>query len=142
MSAFGERNTQRQRAKCQDNRQKLLRTRSITEQGVVRVGLYLSGKAVALGLQRPEFKSCCGQCVGSAIWVRMQRQTIFFFFFGVRCFDFVPFSGDPQERRGYVAILPRGYPATESGILKKGMVQPGWGATGKVPSNTNITHIG
>ena len=37
---------------------------TIPEQRVVIVGLYLSGKAVALHLQHRGFKSCCGQCVG------------------------------------------------------------------------------
>ena len=53
----------------------------ITKQRVVRVGLYLSGKAVALCLQHPRFKSCCGQCVGTPTQIGTQRQTKFSHFF-------------------------------------------------------------
>ena len=103
---------------------------TIPEQRAVRGGSYLIGKAVVLRLPHPGFKSCCGQCGGTPTWVGAQRQIIFshFFFFCCGCFDFVPFPREPHKHRGYVGIPllgpreGRGYAATESGILKKGMV--------------------
>ena len=43
-------------------------------------------------------------------------ELFFPIFFAVRCFDFVPFPGDPQEHRGYVAILPTFGPPRGQGL--------------------------
>ena len=73
----------------------------------------------------------------------------YFFFLLCGALILSPFLGTPENAGVTQQFRPllgpqegRGYAATESGILKKGMVQPGWGATAKVPLNTITTRIG
>ena len=71
---------------------------TIPKQRAIRVGLYLSGKAVVLRLPHSGFKSCCGQCGGTPTWVGAQRQIIFSNFF-LLCGALIlsPFLGTPKN---------------------------------------------
>ena len=103
------------------------------EQLYVTDGLYLSGKAVPVidrsWVQFPGLAGC-----GNPGMCRDTQANFFPCFFLLCCALILSPFLEPPKNAGVVQ--------PQSSILKNGMVQPGWGASGNVPFNTNTTHIG